>query len=259
MTHPTVTDVSDQIRIAELTRLAILDTPSEQGFDDAVALVRTVCDVPIALVSLVDRDRQWFKAGVTSGETARDTSVCSLAIEQRDVFVIPDLTADPRTASMSLVTGPERIRFYAGVPLVTNGGVAIGTLCAIDTVARPEGLTDRQRDGLLAIARSVTALINTRIQFKEQERRHALAMKDTAALDAMLDAQRRIWPIAGGEPKAAGRERAIAIDRAPDRAALFSAIQATRMPMILTDPHQHDNPIIFANRSFLALSGYSEE
>ncbi|MBB3348286.1 PAS domain S-box protein [Sphingomonas sp. BK069] len=256
-----MTDTSDHARIAELTRLAILDTPAEQGFDDAVALVRTVCDVPIALVSLVDRDRQWFKAasGVTIGQTGRDTSVCSIAIEQRDLFVIPDLSADPRTASMSLVTGPEQIRFYAGVPLVTDSGIAIGTLCAIDTVARPQGLDEQQRAGLLAIGRSVTALISARVQMRTQERRHAQVMNDVTALESMLDAQRGIWPITGAEPLAAGRERAEAIARAPDRAALFSAIQSTRMPMILTDPHQPDNPIIFANRSFLALSGYREE
>ncbi len=95
MTDPTLTDFSEKTRITELARLAILDTPPEQGFDDAVALVRLVCDVPIALVSLVDRDRQWFKAasGVTLGETARDTSVCSLAIKQPDVARVhyPDM------------------------------------------------------------------------------------------------------------------------------------------------------------------------
>jgi PAS domain S-box-containing protein len=183
----------DLARLEELARHRILDTPAEQGFDDAVTLLRTVCNVPIALVTLVDRDRQWFKAalGVDVGETARATSVCSLAIEQQDLFIIPDLAADQRTANMSLVTGPERIRFYAGMPLVTKSGIAVGSLCAIDTEPRPGGLDDQQRDALVAIGRSVMALIDARIQSNVQEQRHAQAIDSAAVLENMLEAQRR--------------------------------------------------------------------
>ncbi|TVV76017.1 PAS domain S-box protein [Sphingomonas solaris] len=157
--------INESDRLAGLLRHRILDTAPEPPFDDAVALVQLLCDVPIALVSLVDADRQWFKAacGVDVRETARDTSVCSLAIESEGLFVIPDLSADPRTAAMSLVRDAPHLRFYAGAPLVTRDGIALGSLCAIDTVARPEGLSERQRTGLALVGRQVTALIETRM------------------------------------------------------------------------------------------------
>ncbi|MET0269995.1 MAG: sensor domain-containing diguanylate cyclase, partial [Sphingomonas sp.] len=92
-------------RLAALARLHILDTPPEPAFDDAVELVRLLCGTSMALVSLVDRDRQWFKAaaGIAACGSPRDTSVCSIAIEGEDLLVIPDLTQDPRTREMSLV------------------------------------------------------------------------------------------------------------------------------------------------------------
>ncbi len=114
-------ETNETDRLAALRRHGILDTPTDRKFDRIVALVQNICRVPIALVSLVDVDRQWFKAraGVDIDQTALDTSVCALAIQQRDVFQIDDLTSDPRTASMSLVTGAPFLRFYAGAPLVT--------------------------------------------------------------------------------------------------------------------------------------------
>ncbi|KQM79605.1 hypothetical protein ASE70_18860 [Sphingomonas sp. Leaf22] len=114
--------------MAALRRHDILDTAADQRFDRIVALVQNICRVPIALVSLVDADRQWFKAkgGVDVDQTALDTSVCALAIRQRDVFQIDDLAVDPRTKAMSLVTGEPHIRFYAGAPLVTRAGQALG-------------------------------------------------------------------------------------------------------------------------------------
>ncbi|QJU56801.1 GAF domain-containing protein [Sphingomonas sp. AP4-R1] len=150
---------SEDQRLAALADANILDTPAEQRFDDIVAMVAAICDTPIALVSLVDRDRQWFKAkcGVDVDETPIETSVCALAIRQDDLFVIPDLATDPRTRDFSLVTDPPHIRFYAGFPLVGRGGHAFGSLCAIDTAPRPGGLTERQALALEALARQ-TAL-----------------------------------------------------------------------------------------------------
>ncbi|RZM05119.1 MAG: GAF domain-containing protein, partial [Sphingomonas sp.] len=175
-----MTDREDH-RLAGLRRHRILDTAAEEQFDDAVQLVRTICKVPIALVTLVDEDRQWFKAasGIDLRETPRDTSVCALAIEGRGLFVVPDLTRDVRTAAMALVTGAPHLRFYAGAPLVTSDGIALGSLCAIDVVPRPEGLTEEQRSGLAALGRHVTTLIEMRI----------VAAREQAALDAGRDAE----------------------------------------------------------------------
>jgi GAF domain-containing protein len=138
MVAPSWTEVA---RLTALRRYDILDTPPEPEFDDAVALVKTICNVPVALVSLVDGCRQWFKAkiGVDATETDLDTSVCALAIQQADIFVIEDLSTDPRTKTMSLVAQAPHIRFYAGVPLVTSEGFPLGSLCAIDVQPRPGG------------------------------------------------------------------------------------------------------------------------
>ncbi|MGJ3626396.1 GAF domain-containing protein [Sphingomonas sp. MMS24-JH45] len=164
-------------RLAALRRHGILDTPIDRKFDRIVALVQNICQVPIALVSLVDVDRQWFKArgGVDIDQSALDTSVCALAIRQRDVFQIDDLSIDPRTAAMSLVTGEPRLRFYAGAPLVTAEGHALGSLCAIDTVPRQGGLTDAQREALALLAEQVVELIERDDAIRDRD--HALALE----------------------------------------------------------------------------------
>ncbi|MBW6526404.1 PAS domain S-box protein [Sphingomonas sp. RHCKR7] len=147
-----------------------------------MSLVQAVCEVPIALVSLVDADRQWFKAkrGVDVSQTALDTSVCALAIEQRGVFQIEDLSADARTAGMALVTGGPCIRFYAGAPLVASNGDALGSLCAIDVSPRPGGLTAPQAEALRLLADQVVDLI---------EARQAIMVRDQAL--ALDEARRR--------------------------------------------------------------------
>ncbi|MFY9290732.1 MAG: PAS domain S-box protein [Methylorubrum rhodinum] len=144
-------------RRAALARYGILDTPPEQDFDDAVALAAQLCAAPTALVSLVTEDRQWFKArlGFDASETGLDRSVCSHTLGLTDVLVIPDLAADARTRANPLVTGAKGMRFYAGAPLITPEGVAIGALCVLDTAPRPEGLSPAQAAGLAALARSV--------------------------------------------------------------------------------------------------------
>ncbi|WP_420384419.1 PAS domain S-box protein [Novosphingobium sp.] len=194
-------------RLEALRRYAILDTPPEPEFDDAVALVKTICDVPVALVSLVDAGRQWFKAkvGTDAHETDIDTSVCALAIRQTGIFQIEDLSADPRTAHMSLVVDDPKIRFYAGSPLVTSDGLPLGSLCAIDVVPRPGGLTADQAKALAALGRQVIAQIELRSAITErdraitqQERRQRLATRDSEILQTMLRAQQRVLH-AGGD------------------------------------------------------------
>lgn len=157
-------DLEDQ-RLAALRSYCILDSAPEPSFDLLVERTRDLCGVPIALMSLIDMDRQWFKArvGVDVCETPLETSVCAIAIRQGYLFQIEDLSRDPRTARMSLVVGEPHIRFYAGYPLITSGRVALGSLCAIDTKPRPGGLNADQREGLMELADEVVRLIETRL------------------------------------------------------------------------------------------------
>ena len=156
--------VRDPQRIQSLNSYDILDTPPEPGFDDVVILARQLCKTPIALVSLVDRDRQWFKAasGLDSCETPISQSVCAHSLAHRETLNIPDLTKDERTRHNTLVTGEPFIRFYAGAPLITASGNAIGTVCVIDTVPRPGGLNAEQVAALEALARQVITLLDQR-------------------------------------------------------------------------------------------------
>ena len=128
----------DDARIAALRRLDVLDTAVEKPFEKIVTLVRTVLAVPIATVTLVDRDRQWFKAqrGFDVVETPRSISFCTHTIQQRDALIVEDADLDPRFADSPLVVGPPHIRSYAGVPLRTPEGYNVGALCAMDTRVR---------------------------------------------------------------------------------------------------------------------------
>lgn len=149
-------------RLRHLTELAILDTPPEEPFDRVVRLAKKMFDVPIALVSLVDANRQWFKAciGLPARETGRDVSFCGHAILGEDTFVIEDTRVDPRFADNPLVTGAPFIRFYAGQPLRIAGGFKIGTLCIIDTKPHRFAAEDRAtlRDLAGVLERELAAL-----------------------------------------------------------------------------------------------------
>jgi two-component sensor histidine kinase len=166
-------------RLAALLGYDILDTPPEQGFDDVVHIAAHVCAAPIALVSLVETNRQWFKArvGLEANETPINQSVCALGLGSTELLIIPDLTIDPRTISNTLVTGEAALRFYAGAPLIAPGGEVLGMLCVIDVVPRPEGLTEAQQSVLAALARQVIA------QF---DLRQAIAKKVKAEADQQL-------------------------------------------------------------------------
>ncbi|HVC53784.1 MAG TPA: GAF domain-containing protein [Stellaceae bacterium] len=141
-------------RITSLHRLEVIDTPPEERFDRIARLAAALFDLPIALISLVDRDRQWFKAscGLDARETPRDESFCAHAVLSREPLVIPDALLDARFAENPLVIGPPRVRFYAGCPLFLTDGSCIGTLCILDT--RPRELDERG----LALLRSMAEL-----------------------------------------------------------------------------------------------------
>ncbi len=139
---------NEKQRLEALYRLGILDTPSEERFDRVTRIARQLFSVPIALVSLVDRERQWFKSkqGLDACETGRDISFCGHAIKSEELFVIEDTLQDERFSDNPLVIGAPHIRFYAGCPIKAPGGEVIGTLCLIDT--RPRSLSDREYECL---------------------------------------------------------------------------------------------------------------
>ena len=132
-------------RIDTLRALKILDTSTEERFDRLTRLARRLFGVPIALVSLIDEDRQWFKScfGLEASEMARDISFCGHAILQNDIFVIPDAALDGRFSDNPMVTGAPHIRFYAGCPLTMPNGSKLGTLCIIDCEPREFGPDDK--------------------------------------------------------------------------------------------------------------------
>ncbi len=154
---------NEAARLAALRAQQVLDSLPEQMFDDIVRVASNVCGTPIALISLVDEDRQWFKAkvGLQASETPRDQAFCAHAILQPDQpFVVPDATQDPRFAQNPLVTGSPDIRMYAGAPIVSHSGHALGTVCVIDQT--PRELTAEQIDSLQALSRQVSHLLELR-------------------------------------------------------------------------------------------------
>lgn len=140
-------------RVAALNRYAILDSEPEQSFDDLVTLAAHICQTPMAMLSLVDDHRQWFKSkyGVEIRETPKDLSICAHAIQQGDLFIVPDLTKDERFRDNPLVTGESHLRFYAGAPLINEDGFALGTLCVVDQ--RPRELDPEQEEAISALSR----------------------------------------------------------------------------------------------------------
>ncbi len=155
-------------RLEELRAYDVLDTEPERAFDDLTLVASRLCDVPIALVSLVDEDRQWFKSkqGLAVCETPRGVAFCSHAILQPEsAMVIPDATKDPRFFDNPIVTGEPRVIFYAGAPLVTATGMALGTLCLIDN--RPREISPEQVDSLRALARQVVGQLELRKRCNE--------------------------------------------------------------------------------------------
>jgi GAF domain-containing protein len=153
---------NDAARVAALQKYEILDTEPEKAFDDLVLLASHICKTPIALISLVDEDRQWFKSkiGVSVCETPRDIAFCSVAIQQPDVMVVPDTLLDERFRNNPLVVSDPRIRFYAGAPLITEEGYALGTLCVVDRT--PREFTSDQIEALKALSRLVLAQLEFR-------------------------------------------------------------------------------------------------
>jgi signal transduction histidine kinase len=160
-----LTAADESARMASLLAYDILDTPREQRFDDIVQIAAEICGTPIAIINLVDADRQWGKAmvGVDDSEAPRDASFCARTIEWHDeVMVVPDTHEDSRFAANPQVTGDPHLRFYAGARIVDREGYALGSVCVADRIPRDD-LTDAQKSALAALGRQAMAQMELRV------------------------------------------------------------------------------------------------
>lgn len=184
-------------RLKVLWQYDVLDTVPEEVFDDLADLAAHICEAPVAMISLVDENRQWFKArvGTSTKETSRDISFCAHAILNDGLLVISDATKDPRFSDNPMVTGPQKIRFYAGAPLVTPDGHALGTLCVLDK--QPRKLRSEQLEALRVLAHHVVSqlelrrhareLAEARVDSRRQKSELARAKAEIARLRRLLE------------------------------------------------------------------------
>jgi len=177
---------NEKKRLKVLWEYGVLDTVPEEVFDDLTELAARICEAPIALITLVDEERQWFKSkvGVTLNETSREVSFCAHAINQPELFIVPDATQDQRFAQNPLVTSDPKVRFYAGAPLVTPDGYALGTLCVIDKV--PRELRPDQKQALRILARHVVS----QLELRRRSHQLAAAARQRQGMQKELDQAR---------------------------------------------------------------------
>ncbi len=239
---------NENARLAALRSYAILDTAPEDAFDDLVRIASAICGVPMASVSLIDRDRQWFKArmGIEAGESSRDSAFCAHAIlSPDDVMVVPDALADVRFHDNPLVQGNPNIRFYAGAPLVDTEGHALGTLCVLDN--EPKVLSPHQLDALNALSRQVSKLLELRrvsrmLNMQLEDRRwYETQLHDyqqhLESLNADLVEQTRTDPLTGLPNR---RAFAAALDEALQRGRTCSvALLDIDHFKVVNDTHGH--------------------
>ena len=163
----------EKARQLALNRLQVLDTPEEQAYDDITRLAADVCGTPIALISLSDSHRQWFKSrmGLQAREMPRENSFCAHALQiPHSMMIVPDTSADERFVNHPLVTGGPKIRFYAGAPLLTGDGHMLGALCVVDTT--PRKLEARQLEHLQFMAQQVMVMLENRAVSRQQIYQH---------------------------------------------------------------------------------------
>jgi hypothetical protein len=196
-------------RLETLNAFEILDTDAEIEFDDIVKLASAICGAPISVISLLDKERQWFKAEVGLGisETAMEMSMCAHAIFEGSYMEIPDTAVDPRTLDNPLVTQEHALRFYAGAVLTTSDNIPLGTLCVLDY--QPKELTSLQRDTLRVLAKQVVTQLELRRYAAPRSRPPheelaAIAVLAGAAAKSRLAQRRGAWGHGRDQHKARG-------------------------------------------------------
>lgn len=205
MLMPPIPD-NEKERLEALRSLEILDTDDDPGFDDIVRLAALLCEVPISLISLIDEDRQWFKArvGVEISETPRCDAFCAHAIAADDpLFVVPDASQDARFSQNPLVTGPPQIRFYAGARLLSADGYSMGTLCVIDAV--PRSLSAQERAALEVLAAIASRRLQqhrTLIEAEKERARREESLRLLTLLQATSRATSQVLSVQLDEPVA---------------------------------------------------------
>ena len=192
-------ELNEKARIEALHKYRILDTDPEKAFDDLTILAAHICQTPVALISLIDSERQWFKSrvGIDVTETPREVSFCAVAIQQPNLFIVPDATKDPRFSTNPFVVSDPKVRFYAGAPFTSSDGHPLGTLCVVDVV--PRQLTSSQENALLALSRQVQAqfelrknLMDLRAALEERDRAEAERDRTIVDLQQALDHVQRL-------------------------------------------------------------------
>lgn len=186
---------TEEARLQDLHAYGILDTPQEAAFDELVELASIIADTPISLLSLVDRDRQWFKSikGLDATETPRQVSFCTHTIMQDGPMVVEDATSDSRFQKNEYVTSNPHIRFYAGFPLVSHSGYKIGTLCVVDQ--QPRKLSDRQLRKLELIARQAERLLELHRTNRALAAVQQQQQKQQQVLETLLQNQHKLMTI----------------------------------------------------------------
>lgn len=192
---PATIPINEKERLAKLIEFNILDTPDEKDYNDIVKLASQICDVPISLISLIDTDRQWFKAkvGIDATETPREWAFCAHAVSDNHFLQVKDATKDLRFFDNPLVAGSPDIRFYAGYPLRTSEDIALGTLCVIDS--KPRELTELQISALEILAKQVIKNLELRITNKKLAENLLIIANQNEELDKSNDMKRKLISI----------------------------------------------------------------
>ena len=246
---------NEEQRLKALRSYEILDTPPDRVLDDITQLAAHVCDAPIALITLVDSDRQWFKSrvGFPISQTAREFSFCAHAIlHPEKVTIVPDALADERFSANPLVTGEPQIRFYSGLPLVTVDGYALGTLCVIDRVVRE--LTADQLATLHALRRSVISELELRRNARELKRMTATLANFNAHLEERVEVRTRQYAQAVAELRSQASARANAEAALRESEERFRTLWETTTDAVLM--LGNDSIIRYANPAVRNVFGY---